>query len=440
MEAQNFCPISQFVKTWIKKPLIYWLAWVAGIFFLLFLMGMLLVRREVIQYRMPHSQTTRDPTFFSYAHALADPMPFEGNSVELLHNGDQIFPAMLAAIKQAKHSVNFEAFLFYSGKVATQFEETLTERARAGVKVRILLDGLGSSVHLDNAVVHRLKAAGCAFAYYHPLRAWRVDRINQRSHRRILVVDGRIGFTGGVGFADWWMGNAASPKEWRDIPARIEGPVVLKLQTAFFQHWAQETGEVLEVADDFPIQEKKGALRAQIVSSRAFSLAPLAWLQSAAFSSAENSIFITNAYCAPSDSQVDHLVEAVKRGVDVRLLVPGTHNDQPLTKAAGRTSYRQLLEGGVKIYEFQPTMLHTKAMVIDGLFSVIGSSNFDARSAQINEELDLTVYDQKFGEQMNMVFRRDLESAKEYGLKDLEKRTLWERFSEWIVLPFHSQL
>ncbi len=428
------------MKHWLRIPIGYWLAAVAVVVLTTILLGGILVRRDIVQYRMPHTQAVRDPAFFSYAHALADPMPFAGNKIELLHNGDQIFPAMLSAIRQAKRSVNFEAFLFYSGQVSAEFEQALSERARAGVKVRVLLDGVGSSLHLDNREVDRLKEAGCSFAYYHPTRAWRLDRLNQRTHRRILVVDGRIGFTGGVGFADWWKGNAASPKEWRDVQARIEGPVVTKLQAAFFQHWAQETGEALEPLENFPVPEKKGNLSAQIVSSRAFSLAPMAWLQAAAFSSAEKSIFITNAYCAPSDSQVEHLVEAVKRGVDVRLLLPGTHNDQPLTKAAGRTSYRKLLEGGVKIYEYQPTMIHSKTMVIDGLLSLIGSSNFDARSAQINEELDLTVYDASFGQQMETVFEGDLKSAKLYQLEDFEKRSWRERFSEWIVLPFHSQL
>ncbi len=428
------------MKRWLRIPIFYWFAAVAVVALVAFLLGVMLVRRDVVQYRMPHSQAVSDPAFFSYAHALADPMPFEGNRIELLHNGDQIFPAMLTAIRGAKRSVNFEAFLMYSGKVATEFEQALSERARAGVKVRILLDGLGSSVELDNSEIERLKQAGCAFAYYHPTRALRVDRLNQRTHRRILVVDGRIGFTGGVGFADSWLGNADSPKHWRDVQVRIEGPVVTKLQAAFFQHWAQETGEALESQDDFPVQERKGSIRAQIVSSRAFSLAPLAWLQAAAFSSAEKSIFITNAYCAPIKSQVEHLVEAVKRGVDVQLLLPGPHNDQPLTKAAGRSAYGDLLRGGVKIYEYQPTMIHTKTMVIDGILSVIGSSNFDARSAQINEELDATIYNREFGTQMEEVFRRDLQSAKLYRLEDFEKRSLWERFSEWVMLPFHSQI
>jgi cardiolipin synthase len=428
------------MKRWFKFPIAYWLAGLVVLALVVFVLGAIFVRRDVVTYRMPHSLAVSNPAFFSYAHALADPMPFEGNKIELLHNGDEIFPAMLTAIRGAKRSINFEAFLFYSGKVATDFENALSERARAGVKVLILLDGVGSSVHLNNGEVERLKEAGCGFAYYHPTRAWRVDRLNQRTHRRILVVDGRIGFTGGVGFSDNWLGNADSPKHWRDDQVRIEGPVVTKLQAAFFQHWAQQTGEALKAAEDFPVQEKSGTTRAQVVTSRAFSLAPLAWLQAAAFSSAEKTIFITNAYCAPSDSQVEHLVDAVKRGVDVKLLLPGPHNDQPLTKAAGRTAYRDLLRGGVKIYEYQPTMIHSKTMVIDGILSLVGSSNFDARSAQINEELDLTVYDRDFGKQMEAVFERDLKSAKLYTLEDFERRSLWERFSEWIMMPFHSQM
>jgi cardiolipin synthase len=291
----------------------------------------LLVRRETVEYYLDHKFNVRDAEFFPSAHALADPLPVTGNKIELLHNGQGIFPAMLEAIRGAQKSVNFEAFLFHSGEVGSQFRDALAERARAGVRVRVLLDGMGSSTELDGSDVKALKEAGCSFAYYHAVRSWRIDRMNRRTHRRVLVVDGRIGFTGGVGFSDEWQGDADAPEHWREVHARLEGPIVGKLQAAFQEHWFKEVGETLSGKGEFP-------------------------------------------------------------------------------------------------------------ELVDGIFSVLGSSNFDARSAQINEELDITIYDEAFGREMQAVFERDLERSKRYTLEDFEKRSLWDRFTEWLMLPFHSQI
>jgi cardiolipin synthase A/B len=404
------------------------------------IIAMIFIQRRVIDYRPTTDISLADRRFFPFALSLADPIPAEGNAIKLLQNGNEIFPAMLAAIRGAKTNVNFEAFLVYSGKVATDFIDALCERARNGVKVRVLLDGVGSSVELKNSDVERLKMAGCEFAYFHPTRAWRVDRLNVRTHRRILVVDGKLGFTGSVGFADSWEGNGQSRDEWRDEQLQVEGPLVAKLQAAFFQHWAQETGKPLGDVGDFPELAPMGNIRAQTVSSHAFSLAPLAWLEAVAFSSAKKTIFITNAYCSPSQSQVEQLVAAAKRGVDVRILLPGDRDNHPVAKASGRQAYGELLRGGVRISEYQPTMIHSKSLVIDGLLSVVGSSNFDARSAQINEELDVAIYDKEFASQMEAVFSDDQRKTKPYTLEDFSGRSIWERVDEWLVLPFRSQI
>ena len=426
--------------SWFRKHTGVWLIALVTFLLGLVVVCLLFVRRDVVEYYLDHGFTVRDAEFFPSAHALADPLPITGNKIELLHNGKEIFPAMLEAIRGARESVNFEAFLFHSGQVASQFRDALAERARAGIRVRVMLDGMGSSTELDDSDVKQLKEAGCSFAYYHAVGSWRIDRLNRRTHRRLLVVDGRIGFTGGVGFSDEWQGDADAPDHWREVHARLEGPIVGKLQAAFQEHWFKEVGETLSGNGQFPELNPAGKLRAQVVASHSFSTAPLSLVQAVAFSAARNSIYITNAYCAPSSGQTRSLVAAVKRGVDVRLLLPGKHNDQPATKAAGRTAYGALLKGGVKIYEFQPTMIHSKTMVIDGIFSVLGSSNFDARSAQINEELDITIYDEAFGREMQAVFERDLERSKQYTLEDFENRSLWDRFTEWLMLPFHSQV
>ena len=432
-------------SAWLRKkkarlPIGVWLMFLVLAIGGFAIFSILFVRRNVLDFRPEHTFSVADPAFFGSAHALADPLPVPGNKITLLHNGDEIFPALLAAIQGAKKSVNFEAFLFDSGTVGSAFRDAFSERARAGVRVRVLLDGVGSSNKLDNSDVDTMKAAGCHFAYYHPTRAWRVDKLNRRTHRRILVVDGKVGFTGGVGFADQWQGKGDGPKRWRDVHARVEGPLVAKLQGAFQQHWARAYGEVITGPDDFPHLAPAGPLAAQMIASHSFSLAGLQVAQAVAIAAAEKRIFITNAYCTPSEDQVALLVAAVKRGVDVRMLLPGEHNDQPLTKAAGRTAYGKLLEGKVKIFEYQPAMIHSKTMVVDGRFAMIGSSNLDARSSAINEELDLTIDDPRFGAEMEAVFEADLAKSKPYTLEEFRRRSLWERASEWAMIPFRSQL
>ncbi len=315
---------------------------------------------------------------------------------------------MLEAIRGARQTVNFAAYIMKSDGVGRQFRDALCERARAGVEVRVLLDGIGSAWSFDNSDERMMKEAGCKFAYYHPVRSWRMDRTNRRSHRRILVVDGRLGFTGGAAFSDKWSGHAQDQHHWRDTQVRLEGPIVGSLQASFQSHWAKTYHEALTGAGQFPALPPAGELRARLVESRSFSSAPIPLLQAVTFAAAERRIWLTNPYCTPTDDQVDLLVKAVQRGVDVRFLLPGPHNDQPLTQSAGRTAYGKMLEGGVKIFEYQPTMIHSKTMVADGLFSMVGSSNLDARSSEINEELDLVVYDPGFGRQMEEAFERDL--------------------------------
>jgi cardiolipin synthase len=417
-----------------------WLEVLGLVLLALCVYSILFVRRRAVEYRPQHEFSVNDPAFFGAAHAAGDPVPLAGNKITLLHNGVGAFPAMLQAIASATTTINFEAFILHSGEVGNQFIEAFIERAKAGVQVRVLLDGVGSGSALDGKDVSRLEEEGCKFAYYHPTRALRIDRLNRRSHRRVLVIDGRVGFTGGIGFADDWQGDADAEDHWREVHAKIEGPVVAKLQAAFQQHWLLETSEVLATPSHFPPLEPAGTLLAQVTASTEFSVAALPLIQAVAIASAEKSISITNPYCTPTEDQVHLLTEAVKRGVEVRMLLPGKHNDQPWTKAAGRDSYGDLLEGGVKVFEFTPTMIHSKTMVIDGMFSMFGTSNLDARSATINEEIDVSVLDADFGIEMDAIFERDLARSRPYTLEDFRQRTWWERFTEWIVLPFHSQL
>lgn len=400
---------------------------------------LLFIRRHTLPYHFEHTFAVSDPEFVGSALGMGDPILIAGNRIELLQNGDEYFPAMLRAIRAAQKTINFEAFILYSDAIGTQFRDALCERARAGIEVRVLVDGIGSGWSLNNSDVKMMQKAGCKFSYYHPTHSWRVDRTNRRSHRRILVIDGKVGFTGSVGFSEKWSGHAEDKNHWRDMQARIEGPLVEKLQATFHEHWVKTFGEALTGAGQFAALTPAGDFKAQVVASRSFSMAPVPLLQAVAFTAATKRIWITNAYCTPTPDQVEQLVEAVERHVDVRLLLPGSNNDQPLTKSAGRSAYGKMLKAGVKIFEYQPTMIHEKSMVIDGQFSMFGSSNFDARSSEINEELDVVVYDQKFGREMESVFEKDLTQSREYTLEDFRKRTLWERATEWFAFPFRSQ-
>jgi cardiolipin synthase len=417
-----------------------WIALTLTFLVVVLIFCLFFIRRHTLEYRLEHTYTVSDPEFFGSALALSDPVPIGGNKIELLANGDDYFPAMLKAIGGAKQTVNFATYIFHSDEIGRQFRDAFCERARAGVEVRLLLDGIGSGWGLDNSDVRMMKEAGCKFAYYHPTLSFRIDRTNRRSHRRVLVVDGRVAFTGSAGFAKKWAGHAQDKDHWRDTQIRIEGPLVGKLQWAFEEHWVKTFGETISGAAQFPALPDAGNLKAQLVASHSFSMAPTPLLQATAFAAAEKRIWITNPYCTPTDDHVELLVKAVKRGVDVRLLLPGVNNDQPLTKSAGRAAYGRMLEGGVKIFEYQPTMIHTKSMVIDSRFALVGSSNFDSRSAEINEELDLAVYDPEFAQRMEAIFAKDLAHSKEYTLQDFRNRSLWERTTEWLALPFRSQM
>jgi cardiolipin synthase len=423
-----------------KLALGEWIGLILAFVGIVFLFCLFVIRRHTLEYRPEHTFAVADAEFFGSAMAMANPVPIEGNAIELLEDGDVYFPAMLAAIRGAKETINFEAYIFYSDEVGRAFRDALCEQARGGVQVRILLDGLGSSWSLNNSDVRMMKKAGCKFAYYHPTHSFRFDRTNRRTHRRVLVVDGRAGFTGAIGFARRWTGRAQDKDHWHDVQMRIRGPLVSQMQTAFQEHWAKTGYEALSGAHQFPGLPAAGNMKAQIVTSHSFSMAPVPLVQAVAFAAATERIWICNSYCTPTNDQVELLTKAVQRGVDVRLMLPGEYNDQPLTKSAGRTAYGKLLEGGVKIFEYAPTMIHVKSMVIDGLFSMVGSSNLDARSAEINEELDVVVYDAQFGRRMEEMFLRDLALSHEYTLEQFRNRSLWERTVEWLAAPFRWQL
>ncbi len=396
-------------------------------------------RRTV--YETPHGFTVSEPTFLP--SALPGPTMTAGNRLDLLENGDAVFPAMLGAIASARKTVNFEAYIFWSGEVGTRFRDALAERAAHGVEVRVLLDAVGSGgPKLKAGDVDAMRRAGCRVEFFHSKKPWMLWVLNHRSHRRILVVDGAVGFTGGMGFADEWLGNADSPEHWRDTQVRVEGPAVRGLQRAFQENWSETTGEALVGDEFFPALAQPGSSSAAVVPS-----SPLAAMSGAgrvyaiSLAAAAKEIWIANSYFVPDDAATELLVAAVKRGVDVRVIVPSDeHNDVPATKAAGRSNFGPLLAGGVKIFEYQPTMFHLKTMVVDGIFSTVGSANFDERSFHLNEEVNLFVYDSAFAGLMKERYERDLSRCRPYTLAMWNARPLKKRVTEWLARPFQSEL
>ena len=396
---------------------------------------------EKTVYDLPHDFRVTDATFLP--SALPGPTMTSGNRIEILENGVQIFPPMLQAIAAAKKTVNFEAYIFWSGEVGSRFRDALAERAAHGVQVRVLLDAVGSlESKLKASDVEVMTKAGARVEFFHSKKPWDLWVLNHRNHRRVLVVDGVVGFTGGVGFADEWAGNADSPEHWRDTQVRVEGPAVRGLQRAFQENWSETTGEPLVGDEFFPALPPAGSLSAAVVlSSPLAAISAAARVYAISLAAAAKEIWIANSYFVPDEEATKLLVAAVKRGVDVRLIVPSDEqNDVPATKAAGRAGYGPLLEGGVKIFEYEPTMFHPKTMVVDGIFSTVGSANFDERSFHLNEEVNVFVYDEGFAAEMRERYERDLENCKPYTLEMWKARPLKKRFSEWIAGPFRSEL
>jgi cardiolipin synthase len=397
-------------------------------------------RRLPMRYHMKHQFTVRDLAFVQTMHALTGSPIVDGNRVEILRNGVQIFPAMLAAIRGAQKTINLEFYIYWDGEIGRQFAEALAERARAGVHVKVILDSVGSA-QMSEALIEFLRRNGIDLEWYHPLRWYTISRLNHRTHRKLMVVDGRIGFTGGVGIADEWLGDAESKDHWRDTVLRVEGPVVTQLQFAFMDNWVKSRGELLTGLDYFPPVEPAGSSRTQVIkSSPTEGSSAVKLLYIVSIVSAVKSIYISNAYFVPDRDTRRALETAVRRGVDVRVIVPGEFVDVPLARQASRMQYELLLRRGIRIFEYQPTMMHAKTMVVDGIFSTVGSSNFDERSFRLNDEVNVNVYDEGVAEQMTLMFFDDLAKCEEITMGKWFRRPRWSRIKESIADLLKPQL
>jgi cardiolipin synthase A/B len=393
-----------------------------------------------IKHQVDHCHPVSDPQFRREMGALLGPGIVPGNRATALLNGDQIFPDMLAAIAAARQTITFETYIYWSGDVGTRFAEALIERARQGVRVHVMLDWLGSE-KIDHELIQRMKQASIEVERYHPLRWYNVGRINNRTHRKVLVIDGRTGFTGGVGIADQWRGHAQDPDHWRDMHFRVEGPVVGQMQAAFLDNWIKTTGNVLHGDPYFPDLDEVGESPMQFfLSSPSGGSASMRLMYLTAITAAEHTIDIAAAYFIPDRLMTEELVKAIRRGVKVRVLIPDRYTDSTVVRISSKAEWGRLLEGGVSISTYQPTMMHTKMLIFDRFMVSVGSTNFDTRSFELNDEASLNVYDEDFAAQMTAVFEADLKSAKPYSLEQWRARSFVERAAETILLPIRGQL
>ncbi len=381
-----------------------------------------------------------DPQFDRSLGQLLGPPLVDGNQVRALQNGDEIFPAMIAAIREAKHSVTLESFIYWHGEIAEQFSQALCERARDGVHVHVLLDGLGCNC-IRGELVRNMQAAGVEVQIYNIVEFYDLDRINNRTHRKLMVVDGRIGFTGGVGIADEWNGHAQSPAHWRDMHFQVEGPVVAQMQSAFMDNWMKMAAVVLHGDAYFPPLAPVGTQRGHLFKSAPHEGSDslrLMFLFSIA--AARESIRIANAYFMPDDLTIQTMIEALERGVKIDLLMPGDHIDKQYVRDASRARWGGLFAAGARFYEYDSTMYHAKLMIIDGRWTSMGSANFDNRSFRLNDEANLNILDERFGAEQVAVFEADKARCDEVTFAEWRGRSRMQKIIDGAASLLRSQM
>ena len=382
----------------------------------------------------------QDPQFLRSMGVMLGPPVLPGNQVTALTNGDEIFPSMLQAIRAARSTINFESYIYWSGRIGKEFADALAERARAGVKVHVLIDWIGSE-KISEDLLAEMKQAGVEIRRYNPPHWYKMGRLNNRTHRKLLVIDGRIGFTGGVGIADLWSGHAQDPDHWRDSHFRLEGPAVAQMQSAFHDNWAEVTGAVLHGGEYFPALAPAGNMGAQVfISSPGGGGESMQLMYLLSIAAATKNLRIAASYFVPDEVTLAALVAAQGRGVKVQLIVPGPVMDSQLVRGASRAKWGPLLRAGAEIYEYQPTMFHCKVMVVDEIWTSVGSTNFDNRSFSINDEANLNIHDAGFAKQQIAIFEADLQRARRITLQAWEQRPLLEKALEHLSASVGEQL
>lgn len=374
----------------------------------------------------------------SLSHLLNAPT-VEGNHVDILVNGVEIFPAMLEAIGQAEHTITFETFIYWNGRIAKEFADALADRARQGVSVHVILDGYGATKANDE-LLDIMRDAGCHVNFYNPIefkKFFTSGSLNRRTHRKIMVIDGRIGFIGGVGIADEWDGDARNPNEWHDTHFRVAGPVVNQLQGIFLDNWIHVKREVFLSEHYFPEIEPAGNLKAHVFKSipRAHtSNTKILCLN--AFHSAKKEILITTPYLLPDKDTRQILFDAVDRGVDVKIIVPGSKVDHKVVRNSSRYHWKEYLEAGVELYRYDPTFIHAKTLIVDSYWTSVGSSNMDFRSLCLNDECNLNVFDYEFSAKMKTLFEQDLEKSTRVTQDYLDSITWQNKVGDFLAYYF----
>ncbi|MBA2479252.1 MAG: cardiolipin synthase B [Planctomycetes bacterium] len=393
-----------------------------------------------IRYEIDPDFGIEDPRFRRMVSSLLGPPLVPGNRIQALQNGDRIFPAMLAAIRSAQRSICFETYIYWSGTIARELSEALAERARAGIPVHVVLDGQGAG-KLETSLVDLMADAGVQIEKFHPIRWRTISRMNNRTHRKLLIIDGITGFTGGVGIANQWRGDAQDKDHWRDMHFRVEGPVVAQIQAAFMDNWLKTRAEVLLGDAYFPSLEAVGEVPMQLFKSspdEGSESVRLMFLLSIA--SARRTLRIENAYFVPDDLSVQTLCSAARRGVRIQVIVPGQIIDTHITRRASRARWGPLLDAGLEIHEFQPTMFHCKMMIVDDVWVSVGSTNFDSRSFRLNAEANLNIYDRAFAAEQIAVFDTDLARSRRVSPEAWRARPLSEMIVEHAAALVRSQL
>ena len=393
-----------------------------------------------IRYHVEHRFAVGDAQFLRSMGQLLGPAILSGNEVKALHNGDQIFPAMLDAIRAAQTSITLESYIYWSGDIGQQFSDALCERAETGVRVHVLLDWVGTG-RIDGKYLDQMKAAGVELERYHRPRWYTLTRMNNRTHRKLLVVDGRIGFTGGVGIADVWSGNAQSAQHWRDSHYQLKGPAVAQMQAAFNDNWIRTRAEVLYGENYFPeLHEVKHSLAQVFKSSIDEGSESVRLMYLLSIASATKDLRLQAAYFVPDDLSLETLVAARRRGVNVEIIVPGPVMDEKIVQCASRSRWGDLLDVGVRIYEYQPTMYHCKVMIVDGVWVSVGSTNFDDRSFRLNAEANLNIFDATFAAEQLKVFEEDKRHSRLMVRAEFKHRSRVGKIVDRIAGAFRRQL
>ena len=402
------------------------------------------------QYGLEHEFSVDSDEFLTTITGATGVPILAGNRVDVLHNGDEFYPVMLEEIGRAQTSITIEAYIYWAGEIGRRFADALAAKAREGVPVKILLDAVGSAT-IGSEILETLEKGGCQLAWYNRIHWYTIGQFNHRTHRKSLIIDGRVGFTGGAGIADVWRGHAQSPGHWRDTQIRMAGPAVTPLQTGFAQNWMKTTGELLSGETYYPEHEREGAAPSHgfgvtglavqtVMSSPESGASSVRLMHYLPIVCARRSIYISNPYFIPDQAAIDTLVEARQRGVDVRIMVAGRHNDTWLARQNSRRLYGPLLRAGIHILEYNTTFMHQKTMVVDGLWVSIGTTNFDNRSFAHNEETSVCIKDTELAAFMEQTFRSDMRACDRVELEAWQRRGLVTKSLEAVASLLEAQV